>query len=239
MKALYFVRPIGQMFNFKGSTGRAEYFTYTVTSFLSTSAMVLIAIVVYTFLPNLNWHVILPPEILNERGSIDMPWQEASNPMAFFNLMAVFWCVSQLPMVALTVRRLRDQYAPASTVIWMLVPFLGMPVLFCHGFAPTFHDHQVTLPDGSTVWRSQQLDSRRRRMAIVGVGMAVGAAGAYQSMQGEGMRLEGDKKTGVNRNASAFKSDGTINNRTSILGGRRAHMRNGRSVRASRNKYKW
>ncbi|WP_156386225.1 hypothetical protein [Arthrobacter sp. Soil764] len=54
-----------------------------------------------------------------------------------------------------------------------------------------------------------------------------------------GLRLEGDKSVGVNRKVSPFRADGSINNRTSILGGRKAHMRNGRRVKASRNKYMW
>jgi len=33
MKGVYFFRPIWRMFDFKGTTGRTEYFTYEVMSF--------------------------------------------------------------------------------------------------------------------------------------------------------------------------------------------------------------
>lgn len=49
MSAAYFVRPIRQMFDFSGLTGCAEYFTYTVTSFLVSSFVTLVLIANTTF----------------------------------------------------------------------------------------------------------------------------------------------------------------------------------------------
>lgn len=231
MKAIYFIRPIGQMFNFKGTTSRAEYFTYTVTSFLLTTILLLAAIVAYVFVGSANWYVVLPPELLNERGQIDVPDYRT------FNLwLTALWLASQFPMVALTVRRLRDQYAPRTAWAWMLFPFVGPVVLFGHGFAPTFQDYPVTLPDGSVIMRSQQLNANRRRMAIVGI-----AAGAsmVQAMQPPDIDLSTPAPRGGKKRATGRKSKSMINNRTNILGGRRAHMRNGSPVKASRNKYTW
>lgn len=69
--------------------------------------------------------------------------------------------------------------------------------------------------------------------------MIGGTAALANSMSNSvaGLQVQGGKMVGVNRNASAFKADGSINNRTSILGGRKAHLRGGNSVRASRNRY--
>jgi uncharacterized membrane protein YhaH (DUF805 family) len=231
MRAAYFVRPIGQMFNFKGTTGRAEYFSYAVMSFLVASFVTLTVIASVIF-AGINWSVFIPSGMLNERGYLYDPMDTTTMS---FGLIA-FWIISQVPMLALTVRRLRDQYANVAVYTWFFIPFFGPVVLFAYGFVPTFHDYQVTLPDGTVVWRSQQLTERHIRNTMIGVGVA---AAGYRVIAGaaDGLRLEGGPKTRVNRNMSAFKADGTINNRTSTLGGRKAHMRAGRPVEASRNKY--
>ncbi|KRE81364.1 hypothetical protein ASG86_12545 [Arthrobacter sp. Soil764] len=44
MKARYFFRAIWRMFDFKGMTSRAEYFTYAVTSFVVTVFLTLAAV---------------------------------------------------------------------------------------------------------------------------------------------------------------------------------------------------
>jgi uncharacterized membrane protein YhaH (DUF805 family) len=233
MHAVYFVRPIRQMFDFKGTTGRAEYFTYAVTSFLVASFLTFVLILSVVF-ADINWSVFLPAGMLNEYGRLYDPMDVTT--MSYVG--TAIWTLGQFPMLALTVRRLRDQYANMAACTWFFIPFFGPAVLFFYGFVPTFHDYQVTLQDGTVVWRSQQLTHRHIRNTMIGVGVA---AAGYRAIAGsaDGLRLEGGPKVGVNRNISAFKADGTINNRTSILGGRKAHMRNGRPVKASRNKYTW
>ena len=231
MRAVYFVRPIRQMFNFSGQSGRAEYFTYAVTSFLVSSFLTLV-LIASTIAAGWNWSAVLPASMLNDRG---LPFTPLSSTQLSLAGLAI-WALGQFPMVALTVRRLRDQYANMAACTWFFIPFFGPAVLFFHGFVPTFHDYRVTLPDGRTVWRSEQLTQRHFRNTMIGVGIA---AAGYQAIAraADGIRLDGGPKVGVNRNMSAFKADGTINNRTSNLGGRKAHLRGGRPVSGSRNKY--
>lgn len=57
-EAEYFVQPIWQMFDFKGATGRAEYFTYAVTSFL----LPLILTVATHLFSTVNWTMIVSSE---------------------------------------------------------------------------------------------------------------------------------------------------------------------------------
>ncbi|MBT2550587.1 DUF805 domain-containing protein [Arthrobacter sp. ISL-65] len=174
--------------------------------------------------------------MLNESGRL--LWEPPDGLMGAF---AFLWLGLQAPMFALTVRRLRDQNASFWALAWLIFPLVGPAVLFGYGFVPTFHDYEVELPDGTRVMRSQQLSGRWLRNTLVVGAVVVGVTAALASSMSagvSGMQLEGGKKVGVNRNASAFKRDGSINNRTSILGGRSAHTRGGGSVRASRNKYK-
>lgn len=235
MKPIYFVRPIWRMFDFKGVTGRAEYLTYTITSFLVTS-LVLVAGLAVHLLANINWHLIVPQEMLNDEGMLYSATDTVPLMFALFALHLVL----QWPMVALTTRRLRDQYASWSVRGWFFIPFLGPVVLFGHGFAPTFRDYPVQLWSGETVMRSTQLTGRRFRNALIGAAVAgAAAAGVANSLDGLGsIQLRGGAKVGVNRKASPFKADGSLNRNTAITGGNRAHTRVGSPVRASRNRYK-
>jgi uncharacterized membrane protein YhaH (DUF805 family) len=231
MKARYFFRPIWRMFDFKGTTGRAEYFTYAVTSFLMTVFLTLATFIFFA----LNWPNILPADMLDENGR--PPWLPPFGTQEVFN---VLWSVFQFPMLALTVRRLRDQYASYWALAWLIFPLVGPAVLFGYGFVPTFRDHEVTLPNGARMMRSQQLSERRFRNTLISGAVVVGGTAALANAMSQsvgGLRLEGGKPVGVNRNASAFKADGSVNNRTSIVGERKAHMRGGKPVKASRNKY--
>lgn len=230
MKATYLFRPIWRMFDFKGVTGRAEYFTYTVTSCLFLAVLWLAG----PFVTNVNWYVILPREVLNDNGMLPIDTE------ALYNVLMYGPYVTQIPMIALTVRRLRDQYANPLALGWLAVPFLGPVVLFGYGFVPAFTDYEVRQPDGTVVMRSEQLADLRLRNAIIGgclVVLGVGAAASAMSSSVANLRIEGGRKTPVNPNASAFKKDGSINNRTSIFGHRRAHLRGFGSVSGSHNQY--
>jgi uncharacterized membrane protein YhaH (DUF805 family) len=230
MKARYFFRPIWRMFDFKGTTGRAEYFTYAVTSFLMTVFLTLATFIFFA----LNWPNILPADMLDENGR--PPWLPPFGTQEVFN---VLWSVFQFPMLALTVRRLRDQYASYWALAWLIFPLVGPAVLFGYGFVPTFRDYEVTLPNGARMMRSQQLSERRFRNILVTGAVIVGgtAAAAGAMSQGvDGLRLEGGKKVKTNPKASVFKSDGSFNKRNTIFVGKKAHWRNGRPVKASHNK---
>jgi uncharacterized membrane protein YhaH (DUF805 family) len=95
MKRGYFFRPIWRLFDFKGVTGRAEYFTYAVTSFLVTVFLTLAAHIFFI----LNWPNLLPPEMLDENGR---PLWFPS--FGFQEVFYVLWSAFQFPMLALTVR---------------------------------------------------------------------------------------------------------------------------------------
>lgn len=47
------------------------------------------------------------------------------DPEALFYVLMLGPYVTQIPRIALTARRLRDQYANPLALIWFLVPFLG------------------------------------------------------------------------------------------------------------------
>lgn len=223
MKARYFVRPIWRMFDFKGVTGRTEYFTYTVSSCLVLALLWCAGLLV----TNVNWYKILPPEMLNEYGMLPLDGQALNNVLLYGPL------VSQLPMFALSARRLRDQYASWSTRLWLFTPFLGPVVLFGHGFAPTFRDYEVTQPDGTIVMRSQQLTDRRFRNALIGTAVVVAGAVAVADMaqgsetkpQPTGGKKSRSKKTPRNPKARLVNKDGSFNFRNNILATRKAHVR--------------
>lgn len=228
MKASYFFRPIWQMFDFKGVTGRAEYFTYTVTSCVVLVLLWLAGLLALI----INWSNFLPPEMLHDGM---LPFDGG----AMFAVLMFGPYVTQLPMFALTVRRLRDQYASWSTGIWLFIPFLGPAVLFGYAFVPTFVDYEVRLPDGTITMRSQQLADRRFRNTLIGAGVvAFGATAVTEAMSDSvsGLQLEGGKKTPRNPNTRLFNDDGTPNNRNSILATTTAHTRGFGSVKGSQRK---
>lgn len=226
MKFRYFFRPIARMFDFKGVSGRAEYFMYAISSAITTSIVFLF---LYIF-SILNWTAVLEPEMLDEYGyPLWLPVHLTVNGIIGIVLLM------QFPMIALTVRRLRDQYANPLVLLWIFFP----PALFFYGFVPTFKDYPVRLPDGSEIMRSEQIRSNRIRNAFIGAGVLIGGTAAATTAMGNsvsGMRLEGGPKMGPVK-GGAFKADGSINNSNNILGGRKSHYRNGRSVSGSRNKY--
>lgn len=231
MQVSYFFRPIWRLWDFKGTTGRAEYFTYAVASLLVTLVLT-VAVHIYAIY---NWTAVMPPEMLNDIGR--PVWAPRINLMAAF---AVLWTVFQLPMLALTVRRLRDQHASYWALAWLGIPLLGPAVLFGYGFVPTFRDYELVLPGGTRMMRSQQLSEKRfRNILITGAVVIGGTAALSSAMSGSmaGLQIQGGKKVGVDGKMSPFKTDGSINIGTSILGGRRAHLRGGRPVKASRNRY--
>jgi uncharacterized membrane protein YhaH (DUF805 family) len=223
MKAKYLFRPIWRMFDFNGVTGRAEYFTYTVGSLLALAMLWFFALL---------FGILLPPQMLHD-GTLPFDGK------ALFNFLMYGPYVAQLPMFALTVRRLRDQYASWSTGLWMLVPAVGAAVLFVYAFVPTFRDYPVKQPDGSVIMRSQQLTDRRFRNALIGAGVLVyGAATAAETMasSGGGMVLTGDTPRRKTK-AGLFNADGTPNNRNSILARTRGHARaDGTWVKGSQRK---
>lgn len=231
MKLRYLFTPIWRMFDFRGTSGRAEYFTFAVPSILLTFFALITAIVVNYIASGWNWHVIIPAEYLNEYGQLWTPLE----PLVFSLACLAMIFLGQFPMIALTVRRLRDSYANPAAYLWFLAP----PVLFFYAFAPTFRDYPVALPDGSVIMRSVQLAAQRRRNNAIGAIIVVGgvaAAGKGMADSVGGMELQGGKPI-KGRSGELFHANGSINNANNIMGGRRAHMRNGRSVKASRNKY--
>lgn len=229
MKFTYLFRPIWRMFDFKGVTGRAEYFTYTVASCLVLAVLWSAGLMV----TNVNWYRFLPPGMLNENGMLPI------DSRALFYILMIGPYLSQIPMLALTARRLRDQYASWSTVIWFFIPFLGPVVLFGHGFAPTFRDYVVRLPDGQMVMRSQQLTDRRFRNALIGTAVVVAGVAVVADMaQSSGtMQLSDGKKVRIKKKSPLFNPDGTPNGRNNILAVRKAHVRSdGTLVKPGRQK---
>lgn len=226
MKASYLFAPIRQMFNFKGTSTRAEFFTYAIPSafvaFLLTMAYLLEPI-----LQGINWYKILPKEMVNERGFL---WTSPN----FYTRMGIFagaMFVTQFPMMALSMRRLRDQYAAWTAYPWILVPFFGPIVIFFYAFVPTFVDRAVTV-DGVTIMRSEQLSNNRFRNTVIGGLVIVGGASALTSALSVGdMKIEGGKKTPRNPKSRLWNADGTPNRRNNILGRTKSHMSGGRSVK--------
>lgn len=233
MKALrYLFLPIWRMFDFKGTSNRAEYFTHTIISGFVTSAVVLTIIIANSLV--LNWHVVLPPEMLNEEGQPSL-WPRIPGQYLALILIGVI-VVMRFPVFALTIRRHRDQLANPAAYLWFL---FFPPALFFYGFVPTFRDYPVTLPDGTVTTRSTEVIARQWRNNAIGtVLIALGIGAVYRGIGNSvgGMELQGGAPV-KGRGGELFHADGSFNNANNILGGRKAHMRNGRSVRASHNKY--
>jgi uncharacterized membrane protein YhaH (DUF805 family) len=222
------------MFDFKGTNGRAEYFTYAVTSFL---VMLILTAAVFLY-SAFNWTSVMPQEMLNEMGRPS--WAPPINLMTGF---AVVWIGSQLPMLALTVRRLRDQYASYWALAWLAIPLLGPVILFGYGFVPTFRDHEVVLADGTRMMRSRQLSDNRFRNILITGAVVIGGTAAVVSSGSESLadtRPRGGRKMRVNPKASIFKKGGGLD-QTKVVGGTRAaHVRtDGTMVKTARQKYTW
>lgn len=227
MRVRYFFSPIRRMFDFAGTSTRAEFFTYAVPSafvaFLLTAAYLLEPI-----LAGINWYKILPKEMVNERGFL---WTSPD----LYTLMAIFagaMFVTQFPMIALSVRRLRDQYAAWTAYPWIFVPFFGPIVIFFCAFVPTFVDQEVVV-NGQRMMRSEQLSKRRFRNTVIGAAvLAFGFSSLNSAMAvPDNMQIQGDKKTPRNPNSRLWNADGTPNRRNNILGRTKSHMSRGRSVK--------
>jgi uncharacterized membrane protein YhaH (DUF805 family) len=226
----YLLRPIRDSFNFTGISSRTEYFIFTLANVAVIFGMFLSTVIVFQIIPGMN-----------------MPFLNSFRPGAYIDSSMVshlqFWfiVIVSFPMIALTVRRLRDSNANKLAHLWFFFPFLGPLVLFAMAFVPTFVDRIVTLPDGQQVWRSQQLSRNRRQAAIIGGALVVaGGAAAINGIQGSvgGLEVQGGKRITTPENARIINSDGRLNQNNTILGGNKAHMRNGKFVKASHNKYK-
>lgn len=237
MKLRYFFTPIRDMFNFSGKATRAEFFTYAIPSAL-IGFLVILIVLVEPIIQGFDWHALAPAifteEMMNERGYL---W----DPISIEDLVKIFYIglfITQFPMIALSVRRLNDQYAAWHAYIWLFVPFIGPFALFFYAFVPTFVDRQVTV-DGVTMMRSEQLSHRRRRNTVIGGLALVGGAAAISSaLTVPDMKLEGGKKVRTNPKNNLWNSDGTPNRRNNILGRTKAHVSGGRSVKGYGTKRK-
>lgn len=227
MKVRYFFSPIRRMFNFTGTATRAEFFTYAIPSGF-VALLLTAAYLLEPILQGINWYKILPKEMVNERGFL---WTSPD----LNTLMAIFagaMFVTQFPMMALSVRRLRDQYAAWTAYPWIFVPFFGPIVIFFYAFVPTFVDYPVT--DGRfTLMRSEQLSKRRFRNTVIGAAIVAFGFSALNNAMAvpDGVKLTSGKKTRVNPKTRLWNADGTPNRRNNILGRTKSHMSRGRSVK--------
>jgi uncharacterized membrane protein YhaH (DUF805 family) len=227
MKVRYFFSPIRQMFDFTGASTRAEFFTYAIPSAF-VALLLTVAYLLEPILANINWYVILPKEMVNERGFL---WTSPD----LYTLMAIFAgavFVTQFPMMGLSVRRLRDQYAAWTAYPWIFVPFFGPMVIFFYAFAPTFVDHEVTV-NGERMMRSEQLSKRRFRNTIIGAAVIAFGFSSLSNVMAipDNMQIQGGKKTPRNPTTRLWNADGTPNRRNNILGRTRAHVSGGKSVK--------
>lgn len=226
MKIRYFFAPIRRMFDFKGTSTRAEFFTYAIPSGF-IAFLLIAAYLLEPILANMNWYVVLPREMLNDRGLLWTPL-DLNTLMAYF-FIAIF--VTQFPMFALSVRRLNDQYAAWPSYPWVFVPFIGAVVMFFQAFVPTFVDYEVDV-DGVRMMRSEQLSKRRIRNTLVGGAVLVGGAAALSNaMTVPDMKLNGGKKIKTPSRSRLFDDTGRPIKSNNILGRTKPHMRGGRSVK--------
>jgi uncharacterized membrane protein YhaH (DUF805 family) len=228
----YLFRPWRQMFNFAqpARSTRVEFFAFVLPNFILTVLFSVFLILV----------VSIGGQYVEGGGGAISTYL---SPFLFF-----FFVLTQLPTYALVTRRMRDAYAPKSMLFWMAIPFLGPVVLFFVSMQPTFVDYVVGVTeDGTEVMRSHEIAAFRTKVAYGAAGVAaIAAKKAYDAatapstmqMQPYQSPSGGSSGSKVNRNASAFKADGSINHRTSILGTTKAHMRNGRPVKTGHRKYK-
>lgn len=170
----YLFTPIRDMFKFSGVAKRKEYFVFI----LANIAFIILGLTVST--------VVLYAMNMDGAGirTADLPFYQ-------------FWfiIVVSLPLIALTVRRLRDQNANPAALIWFAVPFFGYIALFIMGFMPTFVDHVITLPNGETILRSEQIKKRRLMGTLMVAGAVVfGTAAVAGSAQNSTPTLQGGGK---------------------------------------------
>jgi uncharacterized membrane protein YhaH (DUF805 family) len=232
MKASYLFAPIRQMFNFKGTSTRAEFFTYAIPSALVGLLVIAVALL-EPILSGINWYVFMPAEMVNDRGLL---WE----PLDLQTLTTIFYAglfITQFPMIALSVRRLNDQYAAWPAYFWLFVPFIGPLALFFYAFYPTFVDYEVTV-NGERMMRSEHLSKRRFRNTVIGGFLVVGGMSALTSALSVGnIKLEGGSKVRVNRKMSGLKADGSMNADNNIWARTKGHVRAGKSVTSYGGKY--
>lgn len=226
----YLFRPIRDAFKFTGTASRTEYFVFALSNAAFVAFVLFASIVNYAILPSINL-----PFFQNTDFSFGMSYQ------VYTLVQFAFIHVASFPMLALTVRRLRDQNANKLAIIWFFIPIIGPIALFIMGFMPKFLDYIVTLPDGQEIWRSEQLQQNRRMGAIIaGTAILAGGSAIYNGVQDSvgGMEIQGGKKVTTPGAARLLNNNGTLNKKNVIGGGTKAHMRNGRAVKAHKNKYK-
>lgn len=227
MKVRYFFSPIRRMFDFTGTSTRAEFFTYAIPSGL-VALLLTMAYLLEPVLQGINWYMILPKEMVNERGFL---WTSPD----LHTLMGIFAgavFVTQFPMMALSIRRLRDQYAAWTAYPWIFVPFFGPIVIFFCALVPTFRDYPVEV-NGVPMMRSEYLSKRRFRNTVIGAAViAFGFSSLTSAMSiPDNMQIQGGKKTPRNPKTRLWNADGTPDRRNNILGRTKAHVSGGKSVK--------
>jgi uncharacterized membrane protein YhaH (DUF805 family) len=226
----HFFLPIAQMFNFSGRTTRKGYFPYAITQTLFVALATCLAIVVYVVLPGINVD-----------GLRTLDW--ALDPGDFFVVMFVAITLSQFPMIALTVRRLRDANAPKLSLLWLFLPYFGPVVLFGMAFMPTYEDRVVGYDEnGHEVWHSHTLAQRRKTGLLIAGALA--AAGVTQmhdyATTATAMTLQGGAKVKTNPKMRVLNDQGGINKNNTIFSGNKAHTRkDGTFVKQGHNKRTW
>ena len=224
----HFFLPIAQMFNFSGRTNRKGYFPYAITQTLFVALATCLAIVVYVVLPGINVD-----------GLRTLDW--ALDPGDFFVIMFIAITLSQFPMIALTVRRLRDANAPKLSLLWFFLPYFGPAVLFGMAFIPTYVDRIVAYDDGVEIWHSHMLAQRRKTgLLIAGALAASGLTQMHDYANAVTVATYGGGKVKTNAKMRVLNGKGGINKNNTIFSGNKAHTRkDGTFVKQGHNKRTW
>jgi uncharacterized membrane protein YhaH (DUF805 family) len=218
----YLINPWIKFFDFTGTSNRKEFFLYLIASVTIGFAV---------------WVTVLI-------GFLLLPFGANVNGTSYLNAAQWFFFILQLPMIALTVRRMHDSFSSPYNVFWSLFPFVGPVVICAIACKPTFVDSWVVLPDGREMRKSHALEISRLDNTIkvaggVILGALVMASAGSSSNTSTVSRSSNGTKNRVPA-SSRVTTDKGFNQHTTILGGRSGYTNNkGSRVKGYRNNYTW
>jgi len=217
----YIIQPWKNIVNFTGKSTRKEFFLYLAFTFTVWITVNLVAILAsYLF------------EVAALRNYSTSP------------APIIFWFFINLPMFALTVRRIRGTGSSPWLFSWYFFPIVGplVALILCMRKS----DQLVQLSNGEVVYEKEYLRTTStldEKPYIVAGLVALGAIamldGASSSTPTK-KTAPTSKTTRIKAPPKLFHENGMPNQKTNIMGRRRSHTRKGGiNVRGSQNTYKW
>lgn len=233
----YLFSPLGKTFKFEGTAPRSEFFIFLIASLIGSSLLFVALIILQT-----------------------VQYRYVSMPILTMDMVLLLTLASQFPMVALSVRRLRDAGIAPTAALWLFVPPIGQLVLFCLAFRKT--DFAVTLPNGQWIMNSvfkklrndpaflasagyddnvvaQASSKQGTKFAAFALGAGVALAGASAVAGGGSRSTAPSKALRESRAILTGPARDKLNKNNSITAYRAGYVRNGKHVKGHFRKYGW